>query len=444
MIFAIQNALQIDIQEHLMGGPNVIKLRGKSYQLYKRVPKRYAEVEERTFVWLSLHTDSVSVARSKADRAWAQMIEAWEARLQGGTADADRRLAAARDLAAARGFRYLDAGGVAKLPTSEILNRIEAVPLRNGSPDKLEAAAILGGVREPLITVSKALDVYWFLAADKVIGKSADQLRRWRNPRIKAVKNFVAIVGDKPISEISGDDMLDFRGWWMERIETGEVTPNAGNKDLIHLGEILKTVNKMKRLGLVLPLSDLSFKNGEAGKRPPFSEAWIRERLLSLGVLDRLNDQARAILLVMINTGMRPSEIAALTPECIKLDMNVPHVSIEPVGRHLKSKNARRQIPLLGVSLDALQAFPEGFDRYRGSSAGLSATVNKYLRSHGLLETPEHSMYGLRHSFEDRLLAAGVDERIRRDLFGHALNRERYGAGASLTHLHKVLQMVAI
>ncbi len=422
----------------------MIKLRGNSYQLYKRVPKRYAEVEERTFVWLSLHTDSASLAHSKADRAWSQMIEAWEARLQGDTVDAEQRLAAARDLAAARGFRYLDAGAVAKLPTSEMLKRIEAVPVRSGMPDKIEAAAILGGAPESMIKVSNALNLYWSLAADKVIGKSPDQLRRWRNPRIKAVKNFVAVVGDKPIADISGDDMLDFRGWWMERIEASEVTPNAGNKDLIHLGDILKTVNKMKRLGLVLPLSDLSFKNGEAGKRPPFSEAWIRDRLLAPGALDRLNDQARAILLVMINTGMRPSEIAALSPECIKLNANVPHVSIEPVGRHLKSKNARRVVPLLGVSLEAMRAFPDGFDRYRGSSAGLSATVNKYLRTHGLQETPEHSMYGLRHSFEDRMLAAGVDERIRRDLLGHALNRERYGAGASLVHLHEVIQPVAL
>ncbi|WP_407473635.1 tyrosine-type recombinase/integrase [Sulfitobacter sp. PM12] len=421
----------------------MIRLRSNKYQLYKRVPSRFSSIESRTFVTLSLHTDSASVARSKADRAWAQMVEAWEARLAGDTAAADQRLAAARDLAAARGYRYLDAGAVAKLPVNDVLSRIEAVPLLNGAPDKLEASAILGGAPESLITVSKALDQYWSLAADKVIGKSPDQLRRWRNPRIKAVKNFVAVVGDKQIGDITGDDMLDFRGWWMERIEAGEVTPNAGNKDLIHLGDILKTINKMKRLGLRLPLSDLAFKNSEAGKRPPFSDTWIKDRLLMPGALDRLNDQARAILLVMINTGLRPSEIAGLTRDCIKLDTNVPHVSIEPIGRHLKSKNARRVMPLLGVSLEALRAFPDGFNRYRLAPAGLSAVVNKYLRAHGLLETPEHSMYGLRHSFEDRLLAAGVDERIRRDLFGHSLNRERYGAGASLAQMSAVIQPMA-
>jgi hypothetical protein len=36
----------------------MIKMRGKSYQLYRRVPKRFKSIEPRTFVWLSLHTDT--------------------------------------------------------------------------------------------------------------------------------------------------------------------------------------------------------------------------------------------------------------------------------------------------------------------------------------------------------------------------------------------------
>ena len=44
----------------------------------------------------------------------------------------------------------------------------------------------------------------------------------------------------------------------------------------------------------------------------------------------------------------------------------------------------------------------------------------------------------------DALLAAGVDDRIRRDLFGHRLDRERYGRGASLEHLHAVILSIAL
>ena len=421
-----------------------IKKRGKKLSLYKRVPKRYEAVEPRKIVWLALHTDSQTEAEHKAGPAWEQLVAAWEAKLAGDTSDAEQRFAAARDLAAARGFRYLRADHVAQLPKAELLERIAAIGGTDAEPEMCDAAALLGTAKEPEITVSRALDLYWGLTADKTRGKSDDQLRRWRNPRIKAIKNFLAVVGDKAISEISGDDMLDFRAWWFDKMEAEGLTPNSANKDLIHLGDVLKTVNKMKRLGLVLPLSDLSFKEGEAKQRPPFSDSWIRDKLLAHGALDGLNDEAKAILLTMVNTGARPSELAGLTADQIKLNSNVPHISIEPGERQLKSKNARRVIPLVGVSLEAMRSYPEGFPRYRGTSAGLSATVNKFLRAHGLLETPEHTLYGLRHSFEDRQLAAGVDERVRRDLMGHSLNRERYGKGAAMDHLQSILQATCL
>jgi integrase len=237
--------------------------------------------------------------------------------------------------------------------------------------------------------------------------------------------------------------MLDFRQWWLERVETEGLNAGSANKDLIHLGDVLKTVNRMKRLGLVLPLSDLALQEGEKRQRPPFSVAWIRDHLLKPGALAGLNTEARCILLGMVNTGYRPSEGASLTAAQIRLDHKVPHISIEPVGRQLKSEYARQIIPLAGVSLAAFQECPKGFPRY-ADNPGLSATINKYLRENKLLETPAHSLYSLRHAFEDRMLAAGVDDRIRRDLFGHRLDRERYGRGASLEHLAEIIQSIAV
>ncbi|WP_268874930.1 hypothetical protein [Cereibacter johrii] len=42
------------------------------------------------------------------------------------------------------------------------------------------------------------------------------------------------------------------------------------------------------------------------------------------------------------------------------------------------------------------------------------------------------------------MLSAEIDERIRRDLFGHTLNRQRYGSGASLEYAHRLLQAIAL
>ena len=419
--------------------------RGESgtFHLRKRVPRRFSAVEPRREVWISLKTDSETEARRRADAAWQQMLGIWEAMKAGDTSHAEARFEAARDLAQKLGFRYKTVAKVAKAPLREVLERLEAVPFHKGKPDMRIASAVLGGVEPPKVTVTRALEQFWDLAQDRTLGKSADQVRRWRNPRIKAVANFVKVVGDKPIAEITQDDMLDSVNWWMGRIRAEGLTPNAANKDITHLGNILRTVNLKKRMGLTLPLSDLALREGEKRTRPPFSTAWIRDTLLAPGALDGLNREARCILLGMVNTGFRPSEGAGLLPQHIRLDVEIPHISIEPVGRTLKSQYARRVIPLAGVSLAAFRECPEGFPRYR-DNAVLSDTINKFLRENRLLETPEHSLNSLRHSFEDRMLEAEVDERIRRDLFGHALSRERYGKGASLEHKARIVEKIAL
>ena len=417
--------------------------RNGHFHLRKRVPRRFSSIEDREYVWISLHTDLEDVARRKAGAVWEEMLEAWEAKLHGDTEDYDERLAAAKYLAGIRGFRYLPSRQVAKLPADQFYDRVRKVMRKDGAFDMKEAEALLGAVPKPKLTLSQCLKEFWKLAADRTVGKSEDQIRRWRNPRIKAMKNLIDVIGDQEIGAITADDMLDFREWWMERIRTESLTPNSANKDLIHVGNVLRTVNKMKRLGLNLPLGDLAIKEGEKKTRPAFSVEWIKAKILAPGALDGLNAEARAILLGMVNTGYRPSEGAALTATQIRLDHDVPHISIEPVGRQLKSQYARRKIPLLGISLEAFKQFPEGFPRYQNSAA-LSATVNKFLRTHGLLETDDHSMYSLRHSWEDRMLSAGIDERIRRDCLGHRLSRERYGQGATLEMMCDQFRTIAL
>lgn len=417
--------------------------RGKVFWLKKRVPVRYQTVEDRESVWISLHTDSEREAKLKADAAWTTQIEGWELRLAGNTAEAESRFEAAREMAQRRGFSYMPVERVAALPDERLLERLRAVPVKAGKPDKIEAAAILGTVPEPRITVSRALEIYWTLTRAKNLGKSESQIKKWENPIRQAIRDFISVVSDKPMQEITRDDMRLFRDWWIERVETEDLNPTTANKNMDHFGKVLKLVNEEKGLDLVLPLGKLRLEEGERNTRPPFSVAWIKDRLLAPGALDGLHPEARAILLVMVNTGARPSEIRALTASRIHLADSVPHISIEPDGRKLKSRHARRVIPLTGVSLEALRPFPEGFAHFRDDE-GLSKEVSEYLTAKGLRQTPAHSLYSLRHAFEDRMLAAGIDERIRRDLMGHRLTRERYGEGANLDHLLALLQAIAL
>jgi len=81
-----------------------IVLRNKKYHLRREVPVRFASVEERKIIWLSLHTGDQDDAVIKAAVAWRQLIDGWQARLDGNGEDAERRFHAARDMAARHGF----------------------------------------------------------------------------------------------------------------------------------------------------------------------------------------------------------------------------------------------------------------------------------------------------------------------------------------------------
>lgn len=112
----------------------------------KRVPRRYEAVEPRADVVVSLHTDSLTAARMKADAVWAEMVEGWEARLAMSGDDAAARFESAREIVQRRGFAYVPLARLAELPDREIVARVAAIAGPPDAPDMAEAAAILGAV----------------------------------------------------------------------------------------------------------------------------------------------------------------------------------------------------------------------------------------------------------------------------------------------------------
>lgn len=420
-----------------------ITLRNGTFHLRKRVPNRFAEVEQRKEIWLSLKTDSRVEAETRAEEVWRETLDAWESALAGDPDQAEKRFACAKATAQRLGFRYMPMDSVVKLPPEDLIARVNASFTRSNKPILSRAKALLGNATPPKVTIMMALDMYWSLAEDQTLGKSPDQIRRWRSPHIKAFRFFVCVNGDLPLDQISRDHMLDFREALWRRINAGEIKPSTANDDMIHFTSTIRKVDRFKRLGLELPFGDLNFKNQTKSKRPPFSSAWITEKWLAPGALMALEPEARGVLLGMVNTGYRPSEGKALTSKQIVLDQDMPYIEIVGGERKLKTAASNRIIPLAGISLEAFRENPNGFPKYRDSPS-LVLKINRFLGKYGLLETEAHTLYGLRHSFEDRLLDADVDERIRRDLMGHALDRQRYGAGATRAKLFEAVAKIAL
>ena len=258
-------------------------MRGSRWFLRKAVPVRFQTVEKRAEVWKSLRTDSRSEALRRRDAVWDELVAGWEMRLAGQNDDAKAAFAAAERVLKAKALRYVPLEELTAASTAEIIARIEKIDVVGNRPDSATAAAVLGRVARPPILLSEVLELYWSMSKDSIREKSEDQVPRWRNPRIKAVKNLILVIGDKALDALTRDDMLAFRDWWEERIDIEELTANSANKDLIHLGSIIKKIDKRKRLGMHVSalLGDLSFAETDTVKRPSFSDAFIRDHILA-------------------------------------------------------------------------------------------------------------------------------------------------------------------
>jgi len=84
------------------------------------------------------------------------------------------------------------------------------------------------------------------------------------------------------------------------------------------------------------------------------------------------------------------------------------------------------------VALEAMRKAPDGFPNYFDNATALSNLLNRAFKARGLFPTPEHRLYSFRHSFEKRMLEAGLDYGLRCTLMGHQNNRPQYGDGGSL------------
>lgn len=177
-----------------------------------------------------------------------------------------------------------------------------------------------------------------------------------------------------------------------------ETHASSANKSMGMLSRMLKEISIRRRLRLPEIFKGLRLKSEVANIRSPFETDFIQEELLAKVALDGLNEDARLILYVLADTGLRPSEVVNLLPNAIHLDAAIPYVEILPEGRVLKTEDSRREIPLVGAALAAMKLRPEGFPRYRDKSSSLSAAVNKYLLENGLRPTKGHTVYSLRPS----------------------------------------------
>lgn len=441
--------------------------RGKRWYYQRRVPEQFAHLDQRRFAKVSLKTESLEVARLRRDQLAEADDEYWmalaiETEQQNANGPAVRealehRYKSAISRAMAYGFSYKPAGPLSETRSiADLMERIrtlEAQSGSNGDPKRIDTEALLGGAPDPAATipVSEAFELFiQKIAFDDQYNKSKAQKRSWEKTKRASIKYFIDQMGDLPLSEITRDVALEYRDWWVSRMQpqdanTKPIAPNTANRHIGNMRSLLKRYYKhIGETDFEDPFREFYFTGKTEAKRASFSDEWVRKRILVPGLFDGLRLELRVIIYLLIETGARLSEIVNLRKEDIRLNANVPHIAIRPEQkRELKTEDSRREIPLVGIAEIAMRACPEGFAYYYDKSTLVSANLMKAFRQRKLLPSSDHVIYSFRHSFEDRMLEGGLDYGLRCALMGHKNNRPEYGQGGSLDYRRAELEKIA-
>lgn len=417
---------------------------GGYWYLLRRVPAAMRGLDKRKFVKLSTGIRIADDPRGCAATNVVAILDGeiaryWEDLRAGRDADAILRHREAQIRALQLGFTYLPTSDVAALPINELGERLDLLITSRLLNNEHDVRALLGGCdsalgTRKLIYVSEMVKEMEGIASASLKSKSRNQKERWRTTRHRAASSMISAIGfDKPICNLTRADALALRRHWQERVLNEQVQIGTANKAIAFVVSMFRMINDHYQLELPNIFERISLRGGFAGIRTAFGASAIQDQFLAEGMFDRLNPEARRLLYLMIETGIRPSEACNLNRSTVVLGHEIPHILVRADGRQLKSKSAMRDIPLVGVALAAMKQQPDGFPRYRDKPNVVSAVLNKALVRRGLRSVSgTQTLYSIRHSFSDRLRNVQAPDSTVNYLMGHADRGPRYGDGLSL------------
>ncbi len=232
---------------------------------------------------------------------------------------------------------------------------------------------------------------------------------------IKDVEQLIEFVGKKgktQIDEVVMDDIADFKEILKKRRYTGK--------------SISRKINSIKSFFRFLmdegqltanPAEDVSHPKYE--QSPPRVLSKIEYR--ALRDASRGDDRMYAIIEILLQTGMRISELANLRMEDVDLERNIINIQAQ------ESRSARK-VPLNAAAKDALLHYYEIRPRAREKTVFLTKTcrpflvrnirtaIDRYFRLAGIKEAKVND---LRHTFIVEQLKAGTPLVYVSQLVGH-------------------------
>lgn len=432
--------------------------RGGRWHYRRRVPKHVAHLDERTHVFAKtrqpvtdVHSppaEAVLIAREINDateRYWSDLLAG------AAPSAADTRYAAAVERARSLGFTYRTAADLAGGRLADIAARIAEIEDSGRGRDRATVDALYGVVDVPQMLLSQLPGRYFELATDRQRDQRADTNRNWRNRRRRAVDLAVDTIGDVPVTAITRPDVLRWRAALLDMVDEGQLTGPYANKCLSYLAAMVREVGDLEQIAFPAVFSGLRIAGTEDRQRPPLSRAFVSDVLLGSDALASMGAELRALVAIVASTGVRPIEFVRMPAANIRPFDPIPHIEIAAAGQGaraaaeagLKTRHTGRRIPLLGSALAAARAYPDGLPTYRNRHNQATSAIGKFFREHGLMPTPEHSLYSLRHTFKDALRAARAPEDLTDYLMGHRSRKPAYGDGYPLDVLAEYVSRAA-
>jgi integrase len=257
---------------------------------------------------------------------------------------------------------------------------------------------------------------------------------------------LIGLCGNKPLSDYTRQDALQFRDWLVARGLTG----SSITRNFSYLKAVINFALSEYALDIRNPFVGI-YHDRSAGVlvRKPIPMEAVRNVQSECHAID---DDMRWLIALISDTGMRLAEGAGLLKEdLVGLDADLPYVRVtKHPWRNLKTSSSERHIPLVGEALWAAKRIAEAdnesnfaFPRYNRTSQtaanSASAALNKWLKQY----IPDGcTMHSFRHSMRDRLRAVQCPSDITDQIGGWTTDGvgQGYGSGYPLSVLRDWLE----
>ena len=386
-------------------------------------------------VWKATGTDDREKAELAAALIRSDLKAEWEAMLIGEEKPESRsHFEAMAELATARGFTYRPVSEFSADRLDDAVGRLLKLADIQEDPASAAAAAVMGLIDAPRRTLLQMAEEMPELFPAEVASKAEAQASVWRAKWKRVAQRMVDHLGeDRAIDDIREEDAMALVAELQKQVDVRLLTADSANKDISFLNRMIREHHRLLKRAKPVNLFHGHRTKKPAGrkrlKKPAVPMEYL-ELWMMPGAWRGINDEIRDISLITMETGSRASEIYNLPPEAIRRDAPIPHilVAVEEEGeyrRELKTEASDREIPLVGVALEAMKRNPQGFPRYRGNR-NFNNSANKSMRDAGLLppdpigeewragkKRPVYvTVSGVRHTFEDRLKKAGINSDV--------------------------------